>query len=1422
MAKKKTRKKTATPRKGTGAKIGAKKTAKGSGEKAARVRGAKKGTGKVQVTTAKRKRTKSPSKSKGKSASVVTKQTGHDLFGFNRQPFEQFVQAVATHVIGPGIIIYGDGPDGGREATFEGEIPFPHDTDRWNGYGVVQAKCKAKTEGTQKDQQWALEQIKDELENFVKSKKRSRKPEYYIFATNVTLTPPARSGGKDKVDELFKRYGKKLSLKGYRIWDATQLWNYLASYDQLRTRFDVYTTPGDVLAQIRRWFKDQQPDFASIAAAFVDNGLRGERRAKLDHAGDRTDDPTSLAEVFIDLPVSPQPTQDPPKEEVQDGRPPAGFLRELIDIGGHLLDPKSLDDPKPDTRSEAPPKRRLTNRFVLIGGPGSGKSTLGQFLAQIHRAAIVDRQDKRKLTADSKRVIAEIRRHCDRDEIPWPATPRFPFRIDLSAFATALASDGEKPVKTLLEYLTEQMRGDRSMRVEDLLRWLGLYPWLLVLDGLDEVPASANRDKVITAVQDFLSEAQRVSADLLVVATTRKEGYSGELGTDTYVYRHLPPLSTVRALAYVKRFADARYGSDKLKIKEMVDCLQDASRDAMTAKLMQTPLQVTFMVTLVAAGGRPPRERWKLFHDYYEIIFKREQQKAKDDLQSVFARQRTLLDRLHHDVAYLLQVRSEQPGETESAMSHEEFRSRLDTYLTDDEQEGKEKQRLETLIGQATTDRLVFLTATEREKITFEIRSLQEYLAAQRLMADGDDLTRERMEAIAAIPYWRNVFLFMAGRCFAQQDYLCPVVKGVCDQLNESGDNDLAAVTRAGSRLALDLLEDGMMAGSPKYTKMFARVALGLIDLPPRSEKEEAQSTEPVCVRLARLCEGKVESVFREEIDKRLQRRDLRAQLGAWSLLTELIRLDVSWAVELAEKCWPDTADDQFLVLKPALERGGGSPWLVHRFVGIAPQIDPLEFEHQAITNTLLGSGAPKWLSAPSRAAGAYYEDESARLHLPDTPDEATWVGFSLVPISGGQRPAEAENWGALASVPDPAPRWMPWVAAARFMQNPTRTTLAAALRELSRIGDLTVPQLTRAGVFPWPLHTVLAHASTVEELDVVAEAVANGELGDEDDWKAAERRWLDRGVTLDDLAVKPHPLFPFDAGIARAGFAFPSRTLSLGSVKSVQPTLGGLLTAFDTCESAHAKGMLASLLTVYLAICTNDSVGRAELPEASRFRAVFEQPSAWHISLGALFAFEWPEKLDPDWLELLERLGRSDHRLTTYAIPTYPERLCQQSAAAYTVNPGLHGVLRLLGYFSLEMKGMPPISKDLLALDRFDEPRFQLAALLVRLTQWDWDESEAKYLAEEMVRLEREDSDLRGASLVRQAVWRHDPSGPPVERFLLTVRGDLPTEKTSLLTECDALLSRLLRHRDSGLGDHARADELQLPDARRDPHPVE
>ncbi len=64
----------------------------------------------------------------------------YDLDGLGDVEFEHLVQTLLKVVIGNGTTTFGTGPDGGREATFQGKAPYPSLSDQWEGLWIFQAK----------------------------------------------------------------------------------------------------------------------------------------------------------------------------------------------------------------------------------------------------------------------------------------------------------------------------------------------------------------------------------------------------------------------------------------------------------------------------------------------------------------------------------------------------------------------------------------------------------------------------------------------------------------------------------------------------------------------------------------------------------------------------------------------------------------------------------------------------------------------------------------------------------------------------------------------------------------------------------------------------------------------------------------------------------------------------------------------------------------------------------------------------------------------------------------------------------------------------------------------------------------------------------------------------------------------------------
>jgi hypothetical protein len=314
---------------------------------------------------------------------------------FSAQAFERFIQALAVHVFGPSVVVFGSGRDGGREATYEGSLSG-FGGRNWNGYTVIQAKCRDKPTSDSRDAGWLCSQLTGELNKFVNNP-GLKPPEYYLLCTNVELSSVPDVGGKAKVDNIFRSFRSKLEIKDWHVWSADELRSIVDNAPEVRKTFAAWVTPSDILSALVE--KLVGTDAKRLLPLAWSRDLRLERDVRLRDAGQETEQPIFLENVFIDLPV--------------DNAGQAQSFREgedaIADAGHELAGEQTLEEYELDNESEASrgcvaailqrsadkldpeavnqrsrgKRPALANRIVVLGGPGQGKSTLGQFLIQV-------------------------------------------------------------------------------------------------------------------------------------------------------------------------------------------------------------------------------------------------------------------------------------------------------------------------------------------------------------------------------------------------------------------------------------------------------------------------------------------------------------------------------------------------------------------------------------------------------------------------------------------------------------------------------------------------------------------------------------------------------------------------------------------------------------------------------------------------------------------------------------------------------------------------------------------------------------------------------------------------------------------------------------------------------------------------------
>lgn len=1305
-----------------------------------------------------------------------------DFQGFSPESFQELVGSLSLQVFGQGATIHGRGPDGGRDITFRGRVNYPNTgAHSWDGYGVVQVKFKSTRESTQADQAWAERQLKQELKQWLSESKRTFKPEYFVFATNIELTA-ASGGGRDRMEELLRNHSTTLGLKDFSIWDANQLRMLIGNHPVVRERYTAFFTTGDMLAALVR-HAIPGADADAILTNFLRSGLIADDAARLGQAGHRSDERMRLSQLFVDLPHSEGRSPTAASHQTIKSLTAPLCLRTLNTIAQQKLDPKTLYE-----------QNQACGRFLLIGGPGSGKSTIGQFLSQMHRAALLDRRPPYRLDAQARTIISNLKNRCADDLADWPATPRFPIRVELSMFAKALdPADPGLAVRTFSEYLRLQLSSNTRITHEMFREWLRASRWLLVLDGLDEVPAASNRGSVIAALRDFLAEARDLEADLLVIASTRPEGYEGELDDAEMRILTLSPLSAATARQCAERYIAARIGpDDPSRAREAVATLIDAIRNPLTARLMTSPLQVTFMTTVITVSGKPSESRWLLFSDYFRIIYDRELQKAVPPFNRVLSKRRPAIEALHQKVGFLLQHRAEHAGETQADLGFEEFERLVDSMLSEDGLVGDELIRERREIVDAAKLRLVFLTSRTVTRLSFEVRSLQEYMAAAYLTNGDIAPIVQRLETIAHSAYWRNTLLFAIGRFFDDVSFRDHRghIRLLCEDLNRK--DEVRSSVRLGSRLALDILENGGATAVPLVSRSLAACALQLLELRGGDRADLPR-------RLSNIHENVMEPEFRRALVALFGLKRFSDAIGAWLVLLFLEQRQIQWASELASRHWPKDVEQAKLVVEAWQQADSHAIWEGQLDAPLASRIESLlgqlpvrecwylispplsQWSINSNTDDIDLTSLVRVLSDPvTYTSGLKISGvNSITVHI----NPIEWLTESADQICNMlvEQRLQAD--------------WPSYVPVFEFMRTPNAATLSAALRCFAAFDQPTCldPWLW---IVPWPLAIYLAVRPSNEWLEEKSRTIGQ-DIGDVEQWLEIEQQWRESGLTKTQFLTPTYP------GLAAPCEAF--RHVFLSSKLSHQD-----LRMFEILSERLRHSPNASIARLLEQVLNSSSDPQAVLTPEWILRQA-QTPGIGpvnHVGADPLVIEQNPAA----WLQLYDWIGRQPQLRAMSNIWALRDSLSPSTLLrGFEADPSQLGLLRLAAFWSLrDYRPDPSTLQSLQSLQR--EPDYEWARNLLLLLDPELSATQVANIGRRLAAIIPETCmPMRSLEAILLAITRHIQAVPQLHAALL------PLDRLTTLpgyerfaADIEQLHYLTLRSQPSGL-DEARLRALKL-----------
>lgn len=691
--------------------------------------------------------------------------------------FQQLAQALLLSAFPTAQILPVGMPDGGRDAFIRPSTRNPKE------HVVFQVKySKSPTDKSERD---VIEQLVRSDVSRIKELVAAGATQYYLI-TNVRGTSHPASGSIDRVNnELTAHTG----IDSY-CWWRDDIDARLANSSDVRWAFPEILKGNDVLEHLTEGlFRDQTEERNRAIRSYiaVQYDTDSEVRFK------QVELQNKLLLLFVDLPISHSQLAYRNKDL---------FFRPY-EAGAYYYE--DADSMPSAAQLLLDASNTSVSRVVLEGAPGQGKSTVTQYLCQVHRMRLLGRT--RDMSAvDEKHITSRL---------------RIPFRIDLRDYAAWLS--GRNPflgesstpptspsLESFVAHQVSHLSGGMPFTPSDFLSIVKNGPICIVLDGFDEVADIPQRRMIIEELTRSSSRIRAHQPDAQIIVTSRPAAFANSPGFSHKDWTHLElqDLRTPQINAYADKWMQARNLPQRDR-QQLTLLLREKLGQPHMRDLARNPMQLTILLALINARGLSlPDKRTALYDSYMEHFFNRESEKSR-----VVLEHRDLLIDIHRYIAWTLHCRAEREG-TGGAISQGDLKSLLSIYLAT---EGHDPTLVESIFT-GMIERVVALVSRVQGTYEFEVQPLREYFAARHLYETapysptGHEIQgtkTERLDALLRNFYWLNVLRFYCG-CYSKGE-LASILVG----LREADNSPILCRTAHPRVVAAILLGDWVFSQQP-------------------------------------------------------------------------------------------------------------------------------------------------------------------------------------------------------------------------------------------------------------------------------------------------------------------------------------------------------------------------------------------------------------------------------------------------------------------------------------------------------------------------------------------------------------------------------------------------------------------------------
>ena len=656
-----------------------------------------------------------------------------------------------------------------------------------------------------------IEQERPKIERLAK-----RGVERYYLLTNIRGTGTLDTGSIDRTSDLLER----LPIPAQCWWRddicrrLDDAWNIKLCHPDILTSVDI------IRLFTQSAFSEGHERRENALRAFLQEHFEHDKDLRFKQIELKNE----MLELFIDVPINLFPFIAGGPRAPQDGTIRAlaeiAALQQDVEGQGELLDfdmlPLSVSVGAASLLLH-PLAQRDIPQIVIEGAPGQGKSTIAQYVCQVHRHRLLNIPDKRICAEHQQSPIRLPFRVDCRDLSMW-LSGKSPFSL-----TDEIAKD-KFPHRTVESFLAAHIfadSGGASFDVDDLLATVSKIPTIILYDGLDEVADIALRREVVDAISKGTNRLRRNVPFLQTVVTSRPAVFANSPGLPKRLFPHLQlgPIGRSAAMDYANRWL----GAQNLPRRESTDVrevLESKLRQEHIGELARNPMQLSILLSLILSHGSSlPDMRTRLYDSYVERAFNREAEKS-----AIVRRHRALFVDIHCYVAWILHSEAER-GDNRGRIDEARLKRVVQRYLIGEGHAGIDVEQLFA----GMVERIVALVSRIEGTYEFEVQPLREYFAAKHLYMTAPYTPQgvsqggtkpDRFDAMARNFFWHNVTRFYAG--FYDRGELASLVESLRALVVEDGYRD----TSYPQTLAATLLADWVFAQYPRVMKQVVPIVV--------------------------------------------------------------------------------------------------------------------------------------------------------------------------------------------------------------------------------------------------------------------------------------------------------------------------------------------------------------------------------------------------------------------------------------------------------------------------------------------------------------------------------------------------------------------------------------------------------------------